>query len=146
MTQANRTSCHVVQKGGDPRGPMINRPSIEYTGRGNTLCCFAWNGRFFRSNEEDVREQCRKLVNIANGDEEHDPDYVNINTLMDFWGLFCDDSGERFGWAPDEGWPYPCFTFEWLDKGTSTYDKFGERVFLISIPPEASPYECYWEI
>lgn len=139
-------SRHVPQKCGEPRGPMINRPSIEYTGHGNDLCCFAWNGRYFRADREWVKEGCKKVVELVNGKDGEEGDYANVNTVQDFWGITCDDSGERFGWAPSEEWPYPCFTFDDCGPGTYLYDQFGETVFLISIPTEASPYECYWEV
>lgn len=142
-----KESKHVPQRCGAPRGSMLNRPSIEYTGYGNDLVCFAWNGRYFRASEDWVRKGCGKIVDIVNGNgEDIEGDYANVNTLQDLWGIECDDSGERFGWSPSDEWPFPCFTFDWCGQGTSLYDKFGERVLLVSIPPQASPYECYWEV
>ncbi len=139
-------SQYVVQKAGQPFGRFVNRPSVEYTGRGNDLCCFAWNGRYFRSSKTDVIAQCDEFVKKVNGTGNDDGDYGNIGDLETMWGLFADDAGERFGWAPSEDWPYPCFTYDNLGPGTNLYDQFGEEIFLISIPPEASPYECYWEV
>lgn len=139
-------SQYVPRKSGEVKHPFLNRPSVEYTGRGNDLICFAWNARYFRSSIDDVKKGCNKLVELANGTDGIDGDYCNVGTLEDLWGLYVDDSGERFGWAPGDDWPYPCFTYDILGPGTAAYDAFGENVFLVSIPPEASPYECYWEV
>lgn len=139
-------SKYVPQKCGMPSGPMINRPSIEYTGRGNVLCCFAWNFRLFRSDPEDVKKNCQKIVALANGDENDDGEYVNLNSVNEACGISFAGSDERRGWAPVDDWPFPCFTYDWLGPGTELYEKFGEKVFLVSIPPEAEPYECYWEL
>ena len=139
-------SQYVVQRAGKPFGKLMNRPSVEYTGRGNDLICFAWNGRFFRSSIENVKECCDKLVKMANGTDGSDVDTVNVGTLEDLWGIVVDDSGESFGWAPGDDWAYPCFTYDILGQGTHAYDLFGEDVFLVSIPTDARPYECYWEV
>lgn len=137
---------YVPQKAGTPFGRFVNRPSVEYTGRGNDLCCFAWNGRYFRSSIADVKAQCDEFVKKINGTEKDDGDYGSVGDLEAMWGLFADDSGERFGWAPSDEWAFPCFTYDICSRGTNLFDQFGEDVFLISIPPEASPYECYWEV
>lgn len=134
---------HVAEK---PWGSFVNRPSIEYTGRGDQLVCFAWNCRYFRSSWDDVKAQGQRVVAMANGTNDDDGSPVNINTFQDAWGITCDDSGERFGWSPSEDWPFPCLTYDICGKGTMLYDQFKEDVLLVSIPTEASPYECYWEV
>lgn len=141
-------SKHVPRKCGPPMGPMFNRPSIEYTGRGNKLVCFGWNCRYFRSDWDDVRKQCDIFTSIANGNpsEGNDGEYVNVGELEQMWGIVPDDAGEHCGWAPSDDYAFPCFVFEVCGKGTGLYDKFGEEVLLVSIPPEAYPYEWYWEV
>lgn len=139
-------SMYVPQRCGEPRGPYVNRPSVEYTGRGNDLICLAWNCRYFRSSRDDVKKQCKKVVDLVNGDGEEDGEPISISKLEDMLGIMPSDSGEAFGWSPSEDWPYPCFTFEDCGPGTGLYEQFGERVLMISIPPEANPYGCYWEV
>lgn len=139
-------SQYVVQKAGQPFGRFVNRPSIEYTGRGEDLCCFAWNGRYFRSSIEDVKKQCEAFAAMVNGTNDEEGESGNVGDLECMWGLAFDDAGETFGWSPSEDWPFPCFVFDELGPGTDCYDRFGEKVWLISIPAEARPYECYWEV
>lgn len=138
-------SQYVVQKAGQPFGRFVNRPSVEYTGRGDDLCCFAWNGRYFRSSIDDVKKQCAAFAAMVNGTNDEEGEPGSIADLEIMWGLIFDDSVKRFGWSPSENWAYPCFTFDELGPGTECYDRFGEKVWLISIPEDASPYECYWE-
>lgn len=135
-------SMYVPQRCGEPRGSFVNRPSIEYTGRGDDLICFAWNCRYFRSSREDVQKQCEKFVSLITDEE----DIGSIALLEEMFGIIPDDAGEAFGWSSSEDWPYPCFTFEDCGPGTQLYEQFGERVLMVSIPPEANPYGCYWEV
>ena len=136
---------YVPRRCGDPIG-LFNRPSVEYTGRGNELCCLAWNGRYFRSSEADVRKACDKVVKACNGNEEEDGCPVSIGDLEAELGILVDDSATRFGWSPDEDYNYPCFVYEKCGPGTYLYDLFKEPVLLISIPEPASPMEYYMEV
>lgn len=139
-------SKHVPQKCGEPRGPMFNRPSVEYTGRGNTIIFDGWGGRIFRSDVEDVKAGCEKLVQLVKGDGPEGGECANYNTLYSYWGIEKTDMGERDGWAPDEEWEHPDFVYTWLGPGTDLYDKFGEKVFLVEPQIDAFPYSCYWEV
>ena len=135
----------VPRKCGEPIG-WFNRPSIEYTGRGNTLFCLAWNGRYFRSSEADVRRGCAEITKRCNGTEEEDGEPVSIADLENELGIRPDDAGYRTGWPSNENYSYPCFTFEWCGEGTYLYDVFGENVLMIVIPELATPIDCYMEV
>lgn len=138
-------SKYVPQKCGMPSGPMINRPSIEYTGRGNVLCKLAWNARLFRSDPEDVMKQCGAVAKLVNGTDEEDGEPVNLNAINQRLGIVPADADEFRGWSPDDTTAFPCFVYDWLGPGTEDYERFGEKVFLVSIPVEATPIERYWD-
>ena len=136
---------NVPRKCGEPIG-WFNRPSVEYTGRGNELCCFAWNGRYFRSSEADVRRACDKIVQLCNGNEHEDGEPVGVSDVEYEWGLIPDDAARRYGWPGNEEYSYPCFVYERCGPGTYLYDIFKEDVLLISIPEPANPMEYYMEV
>ena len=64
-------------KCGPPRGPLVNRPSIEYSGFGDTLCFECWGGRYFRSDPEAVEEQVEMFVRKYRDDKET----VNLESI-----------------------------------------------------------------
>ena len=141
-------SRYVPTKCGEPIG-FFNRPSVEYTGHGNDLICFAWNGRYFRAGEEWVRKGCDTIIKMCNGfydPENGEGEAVSIRDLEAEWGLVSDDPASIFGWTPVEGYTYPHFTFDWQKEGTYLYDVFKEPVLLVSIPHEAWPIEYYMEV
>ncbi len=146
MTE-KKTAYYVIQKAGTPAGPMINRPSIEYTGKGNLLCCDGWGNRYFRANEEWVREGCEKLKSMLRGDEANgiEGDWVNYSILYKLWGI--DDSvmGYADGWSPTETKSIE-FVFTMCGEDTEFYKKFGEPVFLIEPDSWSFPYKDYMEI
>lgn len=134
---------HVPIRGGRPRGKMINRPSVEYTGNGNQLIYDGWGGRIFRSSEEKVKEGCDLLC------EQNADDYCNYNDLYANWEIMQSDFGAKFGWTPSDNEDYGRkieFTFTWCDEGSELYDKFGERVLCVEPIWDCMPYESYFEL
>lgn len=141
-------SRYVPTKCGEPVG-YFNRPSVEYTGHGNDLICFGWNGRYFRASEDWVRNGCDIIIRKCNGtydSEDGEGEPVGVKDLENVWGLCGDDPSYIFGWSPSEEYPYPCFTFEWLKEGSYLYDVFKEPVLFVGIPNEAMPTEYYMEV
>ena len=135
---------HVPYRCGDPRGPMVNRPSVEYTGHGNDLIYDGYGGRIFRANEKWVRDGCEKFVKRYT---DGDGDWVNYNDLYKLWGIEETDFGAKYGYSPSEDWFVDLeFSFTWLEPKTELYDKFGEKVLVVEPKQGCFPMECYWEV
>lgn len=136
-------SRHVPSRCGEPRGPMINRPSVEYTGHGNDLIYDGWGGRMFRASEKWVRQGCDNLIQKYT---EDGGDWCNYNDLYHFWNIEDTDAGARDGWSPSKDWRVELvFIYTWLDGGP-LFDKFGERVLVVEPDPRCFPYESYQEV
>lgn len=131
-----------------PSSPYFNKPSVEYTGRGNDLIFDGWAGRWFRSSSEDVVEGCHEIERRVNGSGtgEEDGEYANYDSLYEVWGIETTDQGMCHGWSPANDYVHPAFTFTWCGPGSKLYDKFQERVFLVEPAYDAFPYDYYQEV
>ena len=136
----------VSIKCGQAIGPMINRPSVEYTGHGNLLVFDGWAGRWFRANEKWVRDGVEKFIADYKGDESGG-DWVNYNDLYRNWGLEVVDCGAKFGYSPDEEYKQELnFEFTMCGPGTNLYEKMGEKVLLVEPSWDSMPWEGYMEV
>jgi hypothetical protein len=134
---------HVPSRCGTPFERTKNRPSVEYTGHGNTLIYDGWGGRIFRASEEWVHKGCEAFIHKYTDDGG---DWVNYNDLYAQWGIEQTDFGAKFGYSPSEDWRQDLeFTFTWLDSG-ELVDKFGEKILLVEPVLGAFPCESYWEV
>ena len=147
MPKSNVHSRHVPYRCGTPRGPMINRPSVEYTGHGTDLVYDGFGGRIFRASEDWVRKGCDAFIRRYTCDGEDEGNFVNYSDLYKIWNIEESDFGYRFGYSPSEDYRVNIeFVFTWLGPGTDLYDKFGERVLVVEPKMGCYPYEEYMEL
>lgn len=88
------------------------KPSIEDTGRGDTLCCEKWGCRFFYSDEGAVREavdkfvddyieKCQRALDDPAGEYS---DVTNFNELYSLLGILPSPLGDSWGYSTSEGY------------------------------------------
>lgn len=142
---------YVSKHCGTPKGPFANRPSVEYTGYGNQLFFDAWGGRFFRSNEDQVRHACDNFIQMYQDSCEEESKggigvWMNYNHLYALLGIQTTDFGNAFGISPSEDYRMEIgFNIEELGPGTTLYDQMREEVILVE-PDHWCPYAEYWEV
>lgn len=134
----------VPIKAKTPKHESFNRPSIEYTGHGNTLCYDTYGGRFFRASRDWVEDGCNRA--IADHDEREE--YVNYNTLYSYWGISESDFGYAWGWTPDKEY-YEKISFEITyvdDLSNPICAKMGEPIIFIEPNRDTVPIDWYMEV
>lgn len=126
MSERTATACRVVRERMNEAYQMRGRkiedimaahpqrrlqwcsghPSIEDTGRGDTLCYEAWGGRLFYSDPEAVKEAVDKWIEDYNEmcrKSEEDPanafmDVTNFNDLYSLLGILPTHLGDAWGY------------------------------------------------
>ena len=130
-------------KCGPPRGPLVNRPSIEYSGFGDTLCFECWGGRYFRSDPEAVEEQIEMFIRKYRDDKET----VNFNDLYGLLNIEQTTMGGTYGYSPSPDWYQELgFITEFAAHDSKIVCEMGEPVFLIEPDYNSQPFESYWEV
>ena len=139
-------ASHIIMKAGKPYGPDINRPTVEYTGKGNLLCYDTYAGRAFRSSEEAVRKECELFIDTYTGVEGEDGKYVSWADLHELWGIIPTTFDIVWGYSPDPDWRVDMtFDIQLCGPGTSLYEIFGEPVLVIEPGMYSMPIEGYLE-
>ena len=129
---------YIALEGGKPYGPHINRPTIEYTGKGNLLCFLGYSGRLFRSSEEAVRKDCEWFIDLYKDGED-----AYLNDFFKKLNIEPTDFGAEFVFLQDNK-VCPKFVFTMCGRGTNLYEKLGEPVFMIEFDIETMPTADGW--
>lgn len=129
-------------------------PSIEDTGRGDTLCYEAWGGRLFFSDEGAVREAVDKFV--ENYDEmclrtKEDPaheyyDVTNFNDLYSLLGILPTHMGDAWGYSSSDDYSQDLhFRVEMVyPTENEIADLFGCQVLIIEPIDQGSYPDFYY--
>lgn len=110
-------------------------PSVEWTGKGSTLCFEGYSGRLFYSSREAVEEAERALNERFEGGE-----YLSLNDLYRLFGISETHFGEQYGWAANAD--YYSGPIEFIN--TETVTERGEKMLIIEI--YTYPMECWMEV
>ena len=138
MSENEGKARYVSVRCGTPMGPLVNRPTIEYTGHGNLLCCDGWGGRLFRASKEWVQKGIDKFLKDYNECDGWFP-YSN---LYKNWGLEFYDLGIKFGYSSDETYKQDVqFEQTMYGPGSGLYEKFGEVVLLVEPRYDSMPWD-----
>lgn len=112
--------------------PITDPLAVFSTGAGDYLCLDAWNGRYFRSRQEKVRQAIAE-ANL----ELRSTDYVSVNEFWDKIGLEACEGGSQLGWN--------IYDNNEIDPEITTImapDPFNEPCMVISLNPVPRPN--YW--
>lgn len=110
-------------------------PSIEWTGKGNTLCMEGFSGRLFYSSKKAV-EEAQEKFNERRKNEE----YLSLNDLYELYGIAKTHFGYMYGWPA--GGEYGNDPVRFVNK--DDVDEHGEKIILIDIFDY--PMECWMEV
>lgn len=123
------------------------RQTIELTGNGNLLCYEGFFGRWFRSSEVCVREAVAKYIDLYNGDEFREGEYVNFNDLYALLGIASTHIGAEYGYATNPDYKVTMeFDIVRIPEDEN-FEGMNEEVLVIEPAGNWSyPMECYMEV
>ena len=129
-------------------------PSIEDTGRGDTLCYEAWGGRLFFSDEGAVREAVdkfcenyREMCELVRSDPTHETlDIMNFNDLYSLLGIVPSPFGDVWGYSTSEDYAVNLdFDVDYiLPTENEVADAFGCKILRIE-PSVSACYPDYYD-
>lgn len=109
-------------------------PSIEWTGKGMTLCFDTFSGRLFYSSKEAV-EKAQESFNTRRSNEKR----LNLNDLYEAYGIQKTHFGAQWGWPV--GLEYGSDPIRFINR--EDIDEHGEKIILIDM--YEYPIECWPE-
>lgn len=94
------------------RKTPVNEDTIEYTGKGDTLCYDAFSGRYFKSNIEHIRSVLNDLSRDLLSDM-----FISLNQV--YYGLDLPGTklGDLVGWHVEHGLIEPQFSSQLTEDG-----------------------------
>lgn len=127
--KSGKTEHLPISKADDGIAPW-EKPSIEWTGKGGTLCLEAYSGRFFYSSREEV-EKAQEKLNEKFVTGEH----LCLNDYYELLGIEKTGFGAQYGWKA--GMDYFDGPIEFLNLEDSNTHMLVCELFTL-------PMEC-WE-
>lgn len=128
-------------------------PSIEDTGKGDTLCYETWGGRLFFSDPGAVKEETQKFVDDYKENckrSEEDPagiffDVANFNDLYSLYGILPTHLGDAWGYNSSVDYAQDIdFAITLVKPGENEIaDLFGREVLIIE-PSNDESYPNYY--
>lgn len=90
----------------------VSKSEVIVTGKGNTLCCEGFTGRYFYSDMDTLRKAENELNrNIINNM------YQSLNDFYDLLGVEYSEIGDELGWNLDKGTVELSFSSQIADDG-----------------------------
>lgn len=134
--------------------------TIEDTGNGDDLFIDEWSGRVFKSSVEHVQAGIDKINDERDEgmdlpfSERPDVNFPIATAYNDFyvaWDLEPTGLGATFGFPASDDWydsrriDFKIITLDQKDMDPVMWERYGQRIHLISLNPDYYPMACYLE-
>ena len=139
---------------------MWKSQTIEETGHGDEIFIDEWGGRVFKSSMEHVQAGIIKVnterdegmdLPFADGKEVNFPVATAFNDFYIAWDIEPTGLGASFGYPASDDWynsrtiEFEIITLEQKDMDPVMWERYGQRIHLISLDPDYYPMAAYLE-
>ena len=134
--------------------------TIEETGHGDEIFIDEWSGRVFKSSVEHVQAGIDKVNDERDEgmelpfSERPDVNFPIATAYNDFysaWDIETTGLGATFGYPASDDWydsrriDFKIITLDQKDMDPVMWERYGQRIHLISLNPDYYPMACYLE-
>lgn len=134
--------------------------TIEETGHGDEIFIDEWSGRVFKSSVEHVQAGIDKVnderdegmeLPFSDGKDVNFPIATAYNDFYNAWDIEPTGLGATFGYPASDDWynsrriDFKIITLDQKDMDPVMWERYGQRIHLISLNPDYYPMACYLE-
>ena len=157
---AKATAERKIEEDSKPKAPWKSQ-TIEDTGYGDDLMLDEWSGRLYLSDHEIVEKQLAAFnrerdegydIPFTDSHEENIPLASPYNDIFIAQNLEPTGMGYQYGWpANDDVYdhreiPFKIERYKLEDMDPVQQKRYGQDIYVVSIPPAYYPMECWQEI